>query len=92
MAGEEPGIGGRCDARFAAVRDTFAANFADRDEAGAAACRNAYADPAGLSGMGVVNTAAWRAGVAFGYLTSQMGPRWQNSRNRALIDAVYGCV
>jgi CubicO group peptidase (beta-lactamase class C family) len=27
--------------------------------------------------------------VAFGYVMNQMGPRWQNPRNRALIDAVY---
>jgi CubicO group peptidase (beta-lactamase class C family) len=32
------------------------------------------------------------AGVAFGYVTSQMGPRWQNPRNRALIDAVFTCL
>jgi CubicO group peptidase (beta-lactamase class C family) len=32
------------------------------------------------------------AGVAFGYVTSQMGPRWQNPRNRALLDAVSGCL
>ncbi len=32
------------------------------------------------------------AGVAFGYVTSQMGPRWQNPRNRALIDAVFACL
>ena len=32
------------------------------------------------------------AGVAFGYVTSQMGPRWQNPRNRALIDAIFGCL
>jgi CubicO group peptidase (beta-lactamase class C family) len=32
------------------------------------------------------------AGVAFGYVTSQMGPRWQNPRNRALLDAVFSCV
>jgi CubicO group peptidase (beta-lactamase class C family) len=32
------------------------------------------------------------AGIAFGYVTSQMGPRWQNPRNRALIDAVYDCL
>ena len=32
------------------------------------------------------------AGVAFGYVTSQMGPRWQNPRNRALINAVFGCL
>jgi CubicO group peptidase (beta-lactamase class C family) len=32
------------------------------------------------------------AGVAFGYITSQMGPRWRNPRNRALIDAVFACL
>src|SRR5215469_2051578 len=32
------------------------------------------------------------ARVAFGYVTSQMGPRWQNPRNRALIDAVFSCL
>lgn len=32
------------------------------------------------------------AGLAFGYVTSQMGPRWQNPRNRALIDAVYASL
>src|SRR5258706_12789848 len=31
-------IGGWCEARFAALRDAFAANFAERGEAGAAAC------------------------------------------------------
>ena len=29
------------------------------------------------------------AGVAFGYVMNAMGPRWQNPRNAALIDAVY---
>ncbi len=28
-------------------------------------------------------------GLAFGYVTSQMGPRWRNPRNRALMDASY---
>jgi CubicO group peptidase (beta-lactamase class C family) len=28
-------------------------------------------------------------GMAFGYVTNDMGPRWQNPRNRALIAAVY---
>ena len=28
-------------------------------------------------------------GVAFGYVTNDMGPRWQNPRNRALIEAIY---
>jgi CubicO group peptidase (beta-lactamase class C family) len=31
-------IAGRCDERFAAVRDAFAANFADQGEVGAAVC------------------------------------------------------
>ena len=29
------------------------------------------------------------ADLAFGYAINTMGPRWQNPRNRALIDAVY---
>jgi CubicO group peptidase (beta-lactamase class C family) len=32
------------------------------------------------------------SGVAFGYVTNDMGPRWQNPRNKALIDAVYACL
>lgn len=28
------------------------------------------------------------AGVAFGYVIGEMGPRWQNPRNRALLDAL----
>jgi CubicO group peptidase (beta-lactamase class C family) len=32
------------------------------------------------------------AGLAFGYVTSQMGPRWRSPRNRALIDACYSCL
>ncbi len=32
------------------------------------------------------------SGVAFGYVMNDMGPRWQNPRNRALIDAVYRCI
>jgi CubicO group peptidase (beta-lactamase class C family) len=28
-------------------------------------------------------------GLAFGYVMNRSGPRWQNPRNRALIDAVY---
>jgi len=29
------------------------------------------------------------ARVAFAYVTNDMGPRWQNPRNRALIEAIY---
>jgi CubicO group peptidase (beta-lactamase class C family) len=32
------------------------------------------------------------AGVAFGYVLNSSGPRWQNPRNRALIDAVYSSL
>lgn len=28
-------------------------------------------------------------GVAFGYVSNDMGPRWQNPRNRGLVDAVF---
>jgi CubicO group peptidase (beta-lactamase class C family) len=30
--------------------------------------------------------------LAFGYVTNDMGPRWQNPRNRTLIEAVYACL
>jgi CubicO group peptidase (beta-lactamase class C family) len=30
--------------------------------------------------------------LAFGYVMNDMGPRWQNPRNRALIDAVYASL
>jgi CubicO group peptidase (beta-lactamase class C family) len=30
--------------------------------------------------------------VAFGYVMNQMGPRWQNPRTRALVDAVFACL
>ncbi len=32
------------------------------------------------------------AGLAVAYVTGQMGPRWQNPRNRALIEAIYACL
>ena len=32
------------------------------------------------------------AGIAFGYTMNAVKPRWQNSRNRGLIDAVYQCL
>ena len=32
------------------------------------------------------------AGLAFGYAMNSVKPRWQNSRNRALVDAVYECL
>lgn len=32
------------------------------------------------------------AGLAFGYVMNGVVPRWQNDRNRALVDAVYACL
>jgi CubicO group peptidase (beta-lactamase class C family) len=32
------------------------------------------------------------ARLAFGYVTSQMGPRWRNPRNKALMDAAYASL
>jgi CubicO group peptidase (beta-lactamase class C family) len=32
------------------------------------------------------------AGLAFGYVMNDLGPRWRNPRNRALIDAVYAAI
>ena len=31
-------------------------------------------------------------GLGFGYVMSSMGPRWQNPRNRALVESVYACL
>lgn len=41
---------------------------------------------------GAVGFADPDAGVAFGYVMNQVTPRWQSSRNRALIDAVYAVL
>lgn len=30
--------------------------------------------------------------VGFGYVMNQMGPRWQNPRNKALMNALYQCL
>jgi len=32
------------------------------------------------------------ARLAFAYVTNQMGPRWRNPRNKALMDACYACL
>jgi CubicO group peptidase (beta-lactamase class C family) len=41
---------------------------------------------------GAVGFADPDAAVAFGYVMNHVIPRWQSSRNRALIDAVYGSM
>ena len=33
-----------------------------------------------------------KAKVGFGYVMNQMGPRWQNPRNRALIESLYSSL
>jgi CubicO group peptidase (beta-lactamase class C family) len=33
-----------------------------------------------------------QSGVAFGYVTNDMGPRWQNPRNGALLEAIYASL
>ena len=35
------------------------------------------------------NVLPFQAAVAFGYVMNQIGPRWQNPRTRALVNAVY---
>jgi len=32
------------------------------------------------------------AGIAFGYVMNHVIPRWQSTRNRALVEALYSCV
>jgi CubicO group peptidase (beta-lactamase class C family) len=32
------------------------------------------------------------AGVAFGYVMNHVKPRWQSSRNKRLVEALYGCI
>jgi CubicO group peptidase (beta-lactamase class C family) len=41
---------------------------------------------------GAVGFADPDAGVAFGYVMNHVIPRWQSTRNRSLIDAVYACL
>jgi len=41
---------------------------------------------------GAVGFADPSAGVAFGYAMNHVIPRWQSSRNRALMDALYGSL
>lgn len=41
---------------------------------------------------GAVGFADPAAGVAFGYVMNAVRPRWQNARNRALIDALHACL
>ena len=41
---------------------------------------------------GAVGFADPEAGVAFGYVMNHVIPRWQSTRNRALIDALYDAL
>jgi len=42
--------------------------------------------------LGALGFADPDTGVAFGYVMAEMGPRWQNPRNRALLDALGSCL
>ena len=50
-------IAGRCDPRFAPVRDAFSANFAERGDIGAAVCLVVGGEPV------VDLVGGWRGGV-----------------------------
>ncbi len=41
---------------------------------------------------GAVGFADPASGVAFGYVMNHVIPRWQSTRNRALVDALYACI
>ncbi|HSP02506.1 MAG TPA: serine hydrolase domain-containing protein [Acidimicrobiales bacterium] len=41
---------------------------------------------------GALGFADPHAGVGFGYVMNSVRPRWQSPRNRALVDALYGCL
>ncbi len=41
---------------------------------------------------GAVGFADPASGIAFGYAMNHVIPRWQSSRNRSLIEAVYACL
>jgi CubicO group peptidase (beta-lactamase class C family) len=60
VASDEPGIGGWCDPRFAAVREAFAANFADRGETGAAVCLSVRGTPVADLWGGQAGPAPWQ--------------------------------
>ena len=41
---------------------------------------------------GALGFADPKPALSFGYVMNAVKPRWQNSRNRALIDALYSCL
>lgn len=41
---------------------------------------------------GAVGFADPDAGIAFGYVMNHVIPRWQSTRNRALIDSLYAAL
>ncbi len=52
-------------------------------------------DPRGFGHFGTggaVGFADPDSGVAFGYVMNDVIPRWQSTRNRALIDALFGAL
>ena len=83
---------------LATVRGLLPGPGARRSPSGSASRRPFPGDRSGPPGSfghfgtgGAVGFADPAAGVAFGYAMNHVIPRWQSSRNRALIDALYGC-
>src|SRR6202050_696592 len=60
MASDEPGVGGWCDPRFAAVREAFAANFDERGETGAAVCLAVHGTGVAVLWGGVAGSGPWQ--------------------------------
>jgi hypothetical protein len=100
-------IDGTTATGFEPVRDAFAENFASRGEIVGALCvtvgGRVVADLRGGSAAG--SGPSWRpdtlvnlVGAGHGawvprqHVHGEMGPRWQNPRNRALIEGLYSCV
>ena len=60
VASDQPGIGGWCDPRVAAVREAFTANFAERGETGAAACLTVHGTVVADLWGGVAGRGPWQ--------------------------------
>ena len=43
-------------------------------------------------GKAVVGTLLLQQVEAFGYAMNHVIPRWQSTRNRSLVDALYACL
>ena len=83
---EVPVSAGESDFLFHAVGTGAAAGFEDVSE------KAGVSNPDKRLGMGVVWADYDNDGWPDLFVTNDMGPRWQNPRNRALIEAVYASI